>query len=124
MGFTGVLLCAAEYQPRSRQFPGLHWVGHCPLVDHVPTPEEMDTAMVAASALVEAWESGETVLVTCAAGRNRSAMVCAMALNLITCEPASKCIGFVKQMREPDVGAPVLFNQAFVELIRATAVSC
>jgi hypothetical protein len=123
-GFSGLVLCAAEHQPSSRRFPGLRWVGHCPLFDWQIEPPEIDMAMAGATAVVDMWERGERLLVTCAQGRNRSGLVCAMALNLITCMPAADCIRLVRRMREPDIGAPVLANKSFVQLIKATAVLC
>jgi protein-tyrosine phosphatase len=118
-GFSTLVLCAEEYQPRLAEFPGLHSVIHAPLDDAIPTEEEIDTAMTAALEAADRYEAGERVLVTCMAGRNRSGLVSALALHFITCAPPSRCARLVQRERE---GA--LFNRYFVELLRTMPAAC
>jgi protein-tyrosine phosphatase len=118
-GFTTLVLAAEEYQPKLREFPGLRAVIHAPLDDADPSEEEVDTAVQAALEISERWAQGERILVTCAAGKNRSGLVAALALHFITCCPPRRCIEVVKRERE---GA--LFNPHFVELIKTMRIAC
>lgn len=56
-------------------------------------------------------------LCVCAAGRNRSAFVAALAL-VMSGVPPNAAIGQVRRKRELELGESVLFNKAFVHLLR------
>lgn len=118
-GFDTVVLCAEEYQPKLKEFPGLQAVLHVPLDDHKPTEQEVEMAVQAAMDVADRYLAGEAILVTCQQGRNRSGLVAAMALHFITCAPPTRCIGIVQRER-----ANALTNDYFVDLIRTVRVAC
>lgn len=79
--FDTLVLCASEYQPHGGLFAVAETL-------HAPMDDEFDhmtlgrgkEAVFAARAVVKRLEAGSRVLVTCLAGRNRSGLVCALAL--------------------------------------------
>lgn len=123
-GFDVLALCAMEYQPRSTEFPGLHAVLHIPLDDAEPTPAEVDTAMMGALGVADYVQRGQKVLVTCIQGRNRSGLVCALALHLVTCLDPRDCVAHVQRMRRGPDGLPALTNEHFIELAKRLRVAC
>jgi protein-tyrosine phosphatase len=79
--FDTVVLCASEYQPDSGLFT-VEEVVHAPMDDSF-TPVSKQCAMTALRAarhVVKRLVEDKRVLVTCLAGRNRSGLVCALAL--------------------------------------------
>jgi protein-tyrosine phosphatase len=74
-----LVACEAEWQPEEADFPGIRIV-RAPLHDAQPTSEQVATARVAASEVVSAVRAGKRVLVQCAMGFNRSALVAALAV--------------------------------------------
>lgn len=84
LAFTHVVLCADDYQFPSSDFDGVTVV-HCPYEDSdtVMTGATMALVFAAARAVTEAHRAGGTVLVTCAAGINRSALVTALAMRML-----------------------------------------
>lgn len=86
LGFEVLVLCAKEYQPGGREFPGLTVV-HAPYDDDSSreiSQYELDTAVKAARAVARAVKQGKPTLVTCVAGRNRSGLVVALAMHKLT----------------------------------------
>jgi protein-tyrosine phosphatase len=81
-GIDLLVLCASELQPTADHFPSDLEIVYAPMddVDSGPTDEEKELALDAADQVVNALASGQTVLVTCAMGRNRSGLVTALAL--------------------------------------------
>lgn len=82
-GFDLLVLCADDHQP-AISVPGL-CVVRCPLDDnpYVPLPAaHWDAAIHAAEETVRQLAMGARALVTCRAGLNRSALVCALVLCL------------------------------------------
>jgi protein-tyrosine phosphatase len=117
-GFHSLVLCAEEYQPRSREFPGLRHVLHAPLQDHIPTGVEIDTALEAAMHIADMHAAGERILVTCLAGRNRSGLVCALAIVAITGARPLDAAMLVRMRRRGPDGMPALTNPAFIKFLR------
>ncbi len=111
-----IVLCAAEYQP-----PALpHFKG--PLVrvaipDDVLSTDELRRALSGGAAVAEALSKGKRVLVTCAAGINRSALVAGLALVRHTKMTADEVIAIMRARRHPDC----LFNKHFVEVLKKYA---
>jgi len=120
-GFNVLVLCAQEIQPRSPNFPGV-LVVHAPIDDARPSAEEQQTIRNAATIVAGYLKEGRRVLVTCAQGRNRSAVVAAMALKMITRAPCQDVVKVIKHYRERDARGPVLCNQHFVNLLCASEV--
>jgi protein-tyrosine phosphatase len=116
-GFTTLLLCASEYQPRSSNFPGLQAVIHVPLEDAKPTDRELALASSAALLVAQRQRRGERVLVSCSMGRNRSGLVAALALSRLTsCSPAAAARLIALLRTGPD-GFPALSNLHFLRAL-------
>lgn len=79
--FDTIVLCAREYQPEAGLFGGQEVI-HAPMDDNFEfmTKECAETAARAARNVIARISEGSQVLVTCLAGRNRSGLVCALAL--------------------------------------------
>jgi len=73
---TIIVFAAKEYQPRRKRSI------HVPLDDDPsgPTPDEAERALKAASRVADLVRDGQSVLVTCFQGRNRSGLISALAL--------------------------------------------
>jgi protein-tyrosine phosphatase len=123
-GFKILVLCAAEYQPRLREFPGLKGVIHAPLDDQELSPTEIDTALQAAFDVTDHVLRQDRVLVTCMAGRNRSGLVSALALHLITCRDPQSCVLHIKKHRIGLDGGEALTNDSFVDYMKTVRIAC
>ena len=121
-GVSVLVLCAKEYQPRSDQFPGVPFVLHAPMTDD-DDPRNFDLAMVAAERVVRDWRRGQTVLITCLMGRNRSALVAALALFFITGLPMRDVIDHIRSLRKDPGGGVALTNPAFVQFLASIGYS-
>lgn len=82
-GFDVLVLCAQEVQPSSRHFPGVRVI-RAPLDDSEVTNDVKRTAGAAAHEVAAALLLGDRVLVTCNQGRNRSGLVTALSLVLVS----------------------------------------
>jgi protein-tyrosine phosphatase len=80
-GFRVLMLCSDTYQPPDSSFPGVHVVRR-PFMDRPFSvqPEAQDLALEAGDLVHKFMSSGARCLVTCNEGRNRSGLVCAIAL--------------------------------------------
>jgi protein-tyrosine phosphatase len=112
-GFQVLVLCAEELQPRSAEFPHVNEVIHAPLDDGKLDEEQVGVALRAAQRVAGHLRARRRVLVTCAMGRNRSGLVCALAL-LILC-PSMEGETAVKRIRSRRCGA--LVNPYFVDFL-------
>ena len=115
-GFHTLVLAAKEHQPPAARFPGLR-VLHAPL-DDSGTPmstAEWRIAKAAAERVARAVLSGQRVLITCQQGRNRSGLVTALALHLLTGYAGSACAERVRQHRQRGLpaGVQALVNPYF-----------
>lgn len=117
-GFQAIVLSAEEYQPEGRFFRGVD-VMHAPLDDHHEplTTGEWDTIIRAAEFAGGNVMLGRRVLVTCQAGLNRSGIITAVTVCMLTGLTGSGAVRLV-QMRRP--GA--LKNQSFANHIKAVMV--
>jgi protein-tyrosine phosphatase len=83
-GFHVLALCAKELQT-PYAFDGLS-IYLCPLHDAELTSREIDLASRAADRMTSSWRAGNRLLITCAAGRNRSGLVSALTIRqLLDC---------------------------------------
>lgn len=112
--FDVVVLCAVEHQ--SVPFKGCHII-KAPLDDARPTAQEVHIAISAAKTIHELRRRGKRVLVTCAQGVNRSALVAAMAL-MLEGHSAQSAIHTIREHRRPPIGLTPLFNPHFQALLR------
>jgi len=115
--FDAVVLAAKEHQDVIPE--GLHKNLHiiqAPMADSKPSTAEKAEALKAALKVHEHNAKGHKVLVTCAAGVNRSALIAALA-QVIGGVPAQKAIDRIRKHRMPASGSMPLFNQHFVKFI-------
>lgn len=115
--FNALVLCAKEYQDVFPQhlYPTTDLI-LAPLDDDKPSNTEKYYALRAALAVRKHLDEGHEVLVTCAAGVNRSALVAALAMMLGKDTPKS-AIDSIRKKRKPLSKATPLFNNHFVDLI-------
>jgi len=112
-GFDVLVLCAREVQPRFRRFKGT--VIRAPFVDTpYPTDVERKIAIRAAREVAKRLRKGQKVLVTCAAGLNRSGLVVALALRMATQMHPEEIIRRIRAAR----GERALSNPAFERIVR------
>lgn len=111
-GFDLLVLCAEEYQPPAWQFPGVDVI-HAPFDDNDigPLPIEKEIARTAGSQVATALRNHSQILVTCQQGRNRSGLVCGLALVENGLDPV-RVIHLIQDTRRN-----ALTNDAFVDLI-------
>lgn len=108
LGFGGLVLCAMEHQPEAARFPGLQVV-HAPNDDNfsrLPTREELKLAFQAAREVARLVSEGSPVLVTCQMGRNRSGLVSALSIHLLTGLGGTECLLQVCSHRKGALGNP------------------
>jgi protein-tyrosine phosphatase len=110
--FDLLVLCAQELQPVHVEFHGRCL--RCPIPDGQLDHQELTRAVLAAKEVGDALLSGNRVLVTCAAGLNRSALVAGMALARATTMTADQIIERIRQRRDPRA----LYNVHFQEILR------
>lgn len=114
-GFDLLVLCAAEWQPQSRDLrPWRGRVLHAGFED-TPAPDTLlvRKAKLAAREVATALKQRRRVLVTCAAGLNRSALVAGLALRSCTRLPPEEIVARIRAARGPDA----LCNKAFAEIV-------
>ncbi len=110
--FTMIVLCAEECQPKLPRFRGRVLR---PAFDDTARPTERELARARAAALEVAKEitRGGRVLVTCAAGLNRSGLVVGLALNHVTKLTADQIITRIRAAR----GEHALCNPTFARIV-------
>lgn len=115
-GFTMLVLCSANWQPRSFEVPGV-FVLHAPFEDRHPAPasrDDLNTAWNTATAIANFVHENPAarVLVTCMAGLNRSGLVVALALHQLYGWDSEQCLHVLRAHRP---GA--MFNRDFVRYL-------
>jgi protein-tyrosine phosphatase len=117
--FDALVLAAREFQDvfPIHKYPGTVVI-HAPLQDGKPDNEEKAIALRAALQVYELNRDGKKVLVTCAKGVNRSALIAALAM-LIGGWSLDKAIGNLRKYRKPLSGATPLFNPHFLNFLKA-----
>lgn len=98
--FDTLVLCAQEIQPKVIAFRGT--VLRYPIPDGELTPPQTRLALAAGRQVANALHGGKTVLVTCAMGINRSALVAGLALGLVTYLSADQIFILMKTRRHAD----------------------
>lgn len=107
-----LVLCAFEYQPPDRAYPGVRVI-RARLDDAEPTPAEVKQALAAAEQVAHAMRSGLVCLVTCMAGLNRSGLVSGLALRMNGYD-GPRAVRAVQRAR----GKDALGNQHFLSIVR------
>ena len=124
--FALVVFCAKEFGPPPQVFD-VHRrahdpdakrasVYHCPIDDAVLTRDEMFLASRAADLVTANFLAGREVLVTCMKGRNRSGLVVALALHMMSGCGGKAALRAVRNRRLHAEG-PALVNPTFVQLL-------
>jgi len=111
-GLDVLALCARELQPDHVAFHG--YVIRCPLPDAELSSLEVRYALQAAKLIADSLAVRRRVLVTCAQGINRSALVASLALARVTRLSADDLIRVMRSRRHPSA----LFNPHFQGLLR------
>lgn len=119
-GFHTLVLTARELQYPAELYHGVKVI-HAPNDDNEErypfTREKLAVALQAAREVVTDIQSGKKVLVTCAAGKNRSGLVSALTLHLLYGWPGSDCAALVRRKRIPLDGLPALSNPVFSQAL-------
>lgn len=113
-GFSYIVLCAKEYQPNPKIFAPAK-VRRIPLsdVEEPLAPPVRHALDLHTRSIAEAWARDHRVLVTCIMGRNRSALVSALALSkIVDCHPREAAV-HVRETRIDPLGVPALENTHF-----------
>lgn len=121
-GFDMIVLCARELQLPAEAYPGVRIV-YAPNDDSVEFPltkEKLRIAVRAAEAVAQEIQKGGRVLVTCAAGLNRSGLVSALALHKLYGWGGDECVRTVRAKRVASKRHPgkALSNPEFTAVIR------
>jgi len=115
-GFDTLVLCAQELQPRGSSYPGVKVI-HAPFDDTEDSGPALRVASAAARHVARHVSDGQVVLVTCAMGRNRSALVCALAIHLLTGCSGEEAARHVRSRRVDREGVPALQNRTFRQML-------
>jgi protein-tyrosine phosphatase len=110
--FQMLVLCAYEHQPKPADIAFQGSVVRCPILDDTPTPWEKQRVLDAARQVATALSAKQTVLVTCHAGRNRSALVAGLSLCMVTRASGAQIVEVLRS-RRPNA----LTNPHFVGLL-------
>lgn len=117
--FDVIVLTAEEYQPMRSMFPDVR-VRRFPFDDaQRPALHDLAMAWTAAQSVAGDLIRQRRVLVTCAMGRNRSALVAALAVHLVTGDSGADALRLVREKRVDDVGVRALSNQSFQRFLRS-----
>ena len=115
--YDTIVLAAIEYQPPAHWFPGTEVV-HAPF-DDAPIRRmhatEIATATNAAAHVARRLREGRRVLVTCAMGINRSALIAALAMHDVWGMSAEEILARIRRARS----VWALSNVNFVQLLQA-----
>lgn len=114
-GFKVVVFCAKEAQPSPRWFPGVEVI-LAPNDDdgrREVTASELRIAIHAARKVAKAIQANQPTLVTCQMGWNRSGLVSAIALHLLTGKSGAECLKHVQMCRKN-----ALHNPSFQRVLR------
>lgn len=112
-----IVLAAIEYQPPAELFPEAEVI-HVPLDDDSSRPlrdAEILAATKAGNLVARRLREGRRVLVSCAMGLNRSALIAALAIHEVYGMNADEIIARIRQAR----GSWALTNPNFSRLLRA-----
>lgn len=110
-----LVLCAQEVQPTRVAFHGL--VIRAPIPDSTLTNAELTRSLLASKAVADGLVRGQRVLVTCAQGRNRSALIACLALARLTRMSAEDLIQHIRARRHPEALSNPYFRHILQTLV-------
>jgi protein-tyrosine phosphatase len=111
-GYSVLVLAARKYQPKNDEIPCV-WIVRAPLRDAELTEEMKTIAWSAAKDAARFVRAKQSVLVTCYAGINRSALITALILNETYGLSGREAIVRIRSMR-----SVALTNASFVSYLR------
>jgi len=114
-GFDVLVLAAIEYQPPDELFPGAV-VLRAPIDDAPIDRSSWRIALTAANRVASAVRKGQRVLVTCNMGMNRSGLIVALSIHILTGQDSKNVVQHIKRMRRGS-----LSNRSFVQAIQVFA---
>ena len=91
----------------------------CPIPDGVLDNQQVVRVLVCARAVADALAARRRVLVTCAAGRNRSALVASMALARLTRMGAEDLVRLMRAKRDPQALSNPYFRELLARIVGA-----
>lgn len=97
--FDVLVLCAREIQPGRPALGFRKQLIRVPLPDSALDDNELHTALVGSKHVAKAFATGHRVLVTCAQGRNRSALVAGLALGITSRLTADQIVELIRKRR-------------------------
>lgn len=113
LGFTHLALCAMEYQPTPPElaYPGLN-VFYAPNDDNFVdiTDSQLNGAVKTATRIAQAILDGGKAIVTCREGKNRSGLVDALVIHILTGDEGWMCVRRVQQNRPRALRSPVFIR--------------
>jgi hypothetical protein len=109
--FDTLVLCAQELQPAVVAFRGR--ILRCPLPDGELTQRQLRLVLESGRNVAGELHGGKTVLVTCAQGVNRSALVAGLGLGLVTYLSADQIVAILRARR----AANCLYNAHFRSIL-------
>lgn len=112
-GFGALALCAMEYMPPVGSFGKRIYVSRIPLDDAELLETEAKIAWAAAHGLAHHVTRGTKTLITCMQGRNRSGLLSAMILHIVTGRSGSEIVMRIRSLRKN-----ALTNTSFVRYLR------
>lgn len=107
-GFNLLVLAAYEYQPKAVVF-GIPVI-HAPMDDDKLTSSQWLQVVNTARTVAKRVQAGDKTLITCQAGLNRSGIITAVTLHLLTGVAGSRIVRMIQAKREH-----ALCNKSFVE---------
>lgn len=111
LGFSTVVFCADEWQPEVLGVEAIYAPNDDDGVSE-PNATQLRVAVNAARRVAQQVKEGKKVLVTCWMGLNRSGLVSAIAMHILSGKTGSECAEIIREKRE---GA--LFNRGFVSTL-------
>lgn len=116
--FDALVLAAKEFQDvfPVHKYPNTKLI-LAPLNDAKPSAKEQATALKAALEVHDLNKQGKKVLVTCAAGVNRSALIAGLSM-VVAGDNAQHAINRIRKHRKPPSGSTPLFNPHFQKMLR------
>jgi hypothetical protein len=114
-GFHLLVLCARGFQPYAKDYPGVR-IRRYGMLDDKLTPRSWKNASSAIDDVISALRRGETVLVTCELGLNRSGLIVGGALCRAEGMRGDDAIRRIRSRR----GGDALNNESYADALRAT----
>ena len=118
--FDVIVFCATDFQPSANAYFPTDCI-FCPFKDNDagPSPAKLKEIYELADKISMMIMGGKKVLITCAAGLNRSGLLTALVINKLTGWGGAACINLVRSKRRIVAGMSPLYNQAFVKILQS-----